>query len=53
MSTVTLLLLILLIFALVGVLPQWPHAERWGYYPSTFILVLLIILLVLVFTGRL
>ena len=28
------ILLILLVLALVGVIPVWPHARSWGYGPS-------------------
>jgi hypothetical protein len=31
----------------------WPHAASWGYGPSGIIGVLVIILLVLLLTGRL
>jgi len=47
------LLLIILVILLLGVIPVWPHSRNWGYGPSGltgFIVVLLIILLV---TGRL
>lgn len=40
------LLLIILILMLIGVFPAWPHATNWGYWPSTFIVVLIVILLV-------
>ncbi|MCF6154369.1 MAG: DUF3309 domain-containing protein [Candidatus Brocadia sp.] len=42
------LLLILLILALIGALPTWPYSGTWGYYPSSslgFILLIIIILL--------
>jgi len=47
-------LLILLILCLVGALPVWPHAQTWGYAPaSSFGLAIVIILVVLLVTGRL
>ena len=49
MSTILLVLLILL---LVGALPSWPYSSGWGYYPSGGLGLVLIILLVLVVTGR-
>lgn len=49
MSTI---LLIILIMILVGALPTWPHSRNWGYYPSGGSGLLLIILLILLFTGR-
>ena len=46
-------LLILLILLLVGALPTWPHSRGWGYYPSGGMGLLLIVLVVLLLTGRL
>jgi hypothetical protein len=31
------LLLIVLLFALVGTIPRWPHSADWGYWPSGLI----------------
>lgn len=51
MNAVT-ILIILLVLLLVGALPTWPHATNWGYYPSSGIgLLLVIILIVLLFRG--
>lgn len=47
------LLLIILIFMLIGVIPSWPHSRNWGYGPSGALGILVIILLVLLLTGRL
>ena len=47
------ILLIILILALVGVLPTWPHARSWGYGPTGIVGVVLIILIVLLLMGRL
>ncbi len=49
LSTVLLVVLILL---LVGALPAWPHSRSWGYGPSGITGVILIILIVLLLTGR-
>jgi hypothetical protein len=46
------ILLIVLILALVGALPSWPHSSGWGYYPSGGIGLVVLILLVLLLTGR-
>lgn len=46
------LLLVVLILALVGVLPSWPHSKNWGYYPSGGIGLVVVILLILVLMGR-
>jgi len=48
-STIVLILLILL---LVGAVPAWPYSTGWGYYPSGFLGLLFIVVLVLVLTGR-
>jgi len=46
------ILLILLILAVVGALPTWPHSRSWGYYPSGLIGIVVLVLLILVFIGR-
>jgi len=28
------ILLIIIVLALIGVLPTWPHSRSWGYGPS-------------------
>jgi len=50
MSTILIVILILL---LVGVLPTWPHSANWGYFPSGGLGLVLLILIILVLTGRL
>ncbi|WP_447597907.1 DUF3309 family protein [Nitrospira sp. Nam80] len=50
MSTILLLILVL---ALVGALPTWPYSRGWGYYPSGLVGVLLVVIVLLVLTGRL
>lgn len=47
------ILLIILILILLGALPTWPYSRAWGYGPSGITLVLLVILVVLLATGRL
>ena len=49
LSTILLIVLILLV---IGALPRWPHSREWGYYPSGGAGLLLIVLLVLLLTGR-
>ncbi len=46
------ILLIILILALIGALPTWGYSRGWGYYPSGGLGILVIILLILVFSGR-
>lgn len=50
--TTSTILLIILILILVGAIPSWPYSRNWGYGPSGLIGVLLIVLLVLLLTGR-
>jgi hypothetical protein len=47
------LLLIILILFLIGALPTWPHSRNWGYGPSGLTSLVVIILIVLLLTGRL
>ena len=46
------ILLIILVLLLVGALPTWPYSTGWGYYPSGGLGLVLLIVLVLVLTGR-
>lgn len=46
------ILLILLILVLIGSVPTWPYSRGWGFGPSGVVGVALVVLLVLVFTGR-
>jgi F0F1-type ATP synthase assembly protein I len=50
MRTILLLILILL---LLGALPTWPYSTGWGYYPSSGLGLILVILIILAVTGRL
>lgn len=47
------LFVILLVLLLVGALPTWPYSSGWGYFPSGGLGLVLIILIVLLLTGRL
>ncbi|MEO8048779.1 MAG: DUF3309 family protein [Acidobacteriota bacterium] len=46
------LFLILLFVLLLAVLPTWPYSSAWGYYPSGGLSLVLLVVLVLVLTGR-
>ena len=46
-------LIVLLIMALLGVFPRWPHSRSWGYAPSGGVGLVLLIVVVLVLLGRL
>ncbi len=46
------IILVALILMLIGALPAWPHSRSWGYYPSSGVGVLLVVLVVLLLLGR-
>jgi hypothetical protein len=50
---VSTVLIIILVLILLGALPMWPYSSGWGYYPSGTLGVLLLIVIVLLLTGRL
>jgi hypothetical protein len=50
--TLSTLLLIILILALVGALPSWPYSRGWGYGPSGLLGIVLVVLLVMALLGR-
>jgi hypothetical protein len=47
------ILLIVLVLLLLGALPSWPYSAGWGYYPSGGLGLVLLIVVILAFTGRL
>ncbi len=46
------ILLIVLVLALFGAVPAWPHSRNWGYGPSGGLGLVVLILLILLLTGR-
>ncbi len=50
MSTILIIILVLL---LIGALPTWPYSSGWGYYPSGGLGLVVLILVILLFAGRL
>jgi hypothetical protein len=46
-------LLIVLVLMLLGALPLWPHSRDWGVAPGGALGLVVVVLLVLVLTGRL
>jgi hypothetical protein len=50
MSTILLVIVVLL---LLGALPAWPYSRAWGYGPTGGLSLVLIVLLLLVMSGRL
>ena len=49
MSTI---LLVLIVLILLGVVPVWPHSRKWGYGPSGGLGLVLLILVILLLSGR-
>jgi len=47
------IVLILVVLALLGVIPTWPHSRGWGYGPSGALGAVLVVLVVLLLLGRL
>jgi len=50
LSTILIILLVLLLF---GALPRWGHSANWGYGPSGLLGIILIVVVILLITGRL
>ena len=46
------ILLVVLVLMLTGALPRWGHSANWGYGPSGGLGLIVVILLILVLTGR-
>ena len=52
MATSTLLIVVLVVL-LIGAAPAWPHSRSWGYYPSGLLGLIVLIVILLLLTGRL
>lgn len=46
------LLLVILALILVGALPRWSHSREWGYFPSGGVGIVLLIVVILLISGR-
>lgn len=46
------ILIIILILLLIGAFPAWPYSTSWGYFPTGGIGLILLIVLILVLSGR-
>lgn len=46
------ILIVILVLALVGALPRWPHSKSWGYYPSGGVGMVILIIVILLILGR-
>jgi hypothetical protein len=47
------ILIVVLVLALIGALPTWPYSSGWGYFPSGGLGLIVLVVLVLLLTGRL
>jgi hypothetical protein len=47
------ILLIVIVLMLLGAIPTWPHSRSWGYAPSGALGLVLVIVVLLLLTGRL
>lgn len=45
-------LIVVLVLALIGVIPTWSHSAQWGYGPSGGLGLIILILVILLLTGR-
>ena len=46
------ILIVILVLALIGAFPRWSHSREWGYAPTGGLGLVLFIVLVLLFLGR-
>ena len=46
------ILIVLAVLVMLGAIPAWPHSRGWGYGPSGGIGLVVLILLILLLTGR-
>lgn len=51
-KTMVTVLIVLAVLMLLGAIPAWPHSRSWGYGPSGGLGLVVLILLILVLTGR-
>jgi len=47
------ILLVVVVLGLLGAIPAWPHSRGWGYYPSGGLGLVLLVLVILMLSGRL
>jgi hypothetical protein len=46
-------LVVLVVLVMLGVIPAWPHSRKWGYGPSGALGLVIIVVVILLLTGRL
>lgn len=47
------IIIVILLLCVLGALPTWGHSRSWGYAPSGIGGLLVLVLIVLLLTGRL
>jgi uncharacterized protein DUF3309 len=47
------ILVVLLVLLLIGAVPAWPYNRGWGYFPSGGLGLVLLVVVILLLTGRL
>ena len=47
------ILLVVVVLMLLGAMPTWRHSREWGYFPSGGLGLVLLVLVVLMLSGRL
>lgn len=47
------ILIVLLVLMLLGAAPAWPYSRSWGYFPSGGLGLVLLVVVILLLTGRL
>lgn len=50
--TTSTVLIIILVLILIGALPSWGYSRNWGFAPSGLLGVALVIVIILMLTGR-
>ncbi|MEC5409880.1 DUF3309 family protein [Paraburkholderia sp. MPAMCS5] len=48
----SILLIVVLAFILMGAMPTWPYSRSWGYMPSGVLGGVLVVVLILLLLGR-
>jgi Protein of unknown function (DUF3309) len=46
------ILIVMLILALLGAMPRWPHSRQWGYVPTGGVGFVLVVVVILVLLGQ-
>ncbi|HZD30891.1 MAG TPA: DUF3309 domain-containing protein [Candidatus Angelobacter sp.] len=46
------ILIVILVLAVIGAFPTWPHSRGWGYYPSGGLGLVVLVLVILLLLGR-